>query len=109
MGAMAGTVDLIQRCYSGLAMREGVLWLNPSLPKELKSIKSRIQYRGHWFGVNITHEKMIVAFEGAWAPYARIGVDGKIHTFKRGEVKEFDLARRSQRAEHAAGERAERG
>jgi trehalose/maltose hydrolase-like predicted phosphorylase len=72
-------------------MREGVLWLNPSLPMELKSVRSRIQYRGHWFGLYITHEKLEVSFEGAWAPYARIGVNGKIYTFKRGETKEFAL------------------
>ncbi len=91
LGAMSGTVDLVQRCYSGIATREGVLWLHPALPKELKSVKSRIQYRGHWFTLNINHEKLVVSFEGAWAPYARIGVDGKIYTFKRGETKEFAL------------------
>jgi trehalose/maltose hydrolase-like predicted phosphorylase len=96
LGAMAGTVDLIQRCYNGLALREGVLWLNPCLPEELKSVRSRIQYRGHWFGIHITHETLSVAFEGAWAPYARIGVNGKIYTFKRGESKSFDLRKREE-------------
>ncbi len=91
LGAMAGTVDIIQRCYSGLAMREGVLWLHPALPKELASLKSRIQYRGHWFTLHMNHQKLIVSFEGAWSPYARIGVDGRIYTFKRGESKSFDL------------------
>lgn len=91
LGAMAGAVDIIQRCYSGIAMREGVMWLNPRLPKGLKAIRSRIQYRGHWFTLNINHETLTVYFEGTWAPYARIGVDGKIYTFKRGERKEFSL------------------
>jgi trehalose/maltose hydrolase-like predicted phosphorylase len=91
LGAMAGTVDIIQRCYSGIVMREGVLWLNPRLPKGLKAVRSRIQYRGHWFTLNINHERLSVYFEGAWAPYARIGVDGRIYTFKRGERKEFSL------------------
>src|SRR4029453_5122951 len=35
LGAMAGTVDLVQRCYTGLETRQDVLWLNPSLPEEL--------------------------------------------------------------------------
>ncbi len=94
LGAMAGTVDIIQRCYSGIALREGVLWLHPALPKELKSVSSRIQYRGHWFTLHMNHEKLTVSFEGAWSPYARIGVDGRIYTFKRGETKSFDLVRR---------------
>jgi trehalose/maltose hydrolase-like predicted phosphorylase len=94
LGAMAGTVDLIQRCYSGIALREDVLWLNPRLPKELKSVRSRIQYRGHWFMVDANHERLRVSFEGAWKPYAQIGVDGEIHDFVLGETKEFDLTRR---------------
>jgi trehalose/maltose hydrolase-like predicted phosphorylase len=96
LGAMAGAVDLVQRGYAGLALREGVLWLNPSLPKELEEVRSRIQYRGHWFRLQVNHEKLTVTFEGAWEPYARIGFSGKIYTFKRGETKEFDLATRGQ-------------
>jgi trehalose/maltose hydrolase-like predicted phosphorylase len=91
LGAMAGTVDLIQRCYSGIAVRDDVLWLNPGLPEELKSVTSRIQYRGHWFKLHITSEQMTVLFEGVWEPYARLGVDGKIVEFKPGETREFDL------------------
>lgn len=91
LGAMAGTVDLVQRCYSGIAMREGVLWLNPCVPDELRSVRSRIQYRGHWFTLHITHETLTVFFEGAWSPYARIGVNGDVHTFRQGETKSFVL------------------
>jgi trehalose 6-phosphate phosphatase len=40
LGAMAGTVDLVQRCYTGLETREDVLWLNPSLPEGLGGLTS---------------------------------------------------------------------
>jgi len=88
---MAGTVDLIQRCYSGIALRDNILWLNPGLPEELKSVTSRIRYRGHWFRLHITKELLKVSFEGTWEPYAKLGVDGKIVEFKPGETREFDL------------------
>jgi alpha,alpha-trehalase len=96
MGAMAGTVDLVQRCFSGIALREGVLWLNPRLPRDLQEIHSRIQYRGHWFRVEVNHELLTVTFEGAWEPYARIGFNSKVYTFKRGETKVFDLETRAE-------------
>ncbi|MBV9169456.1 MAG: glycoside hydrolase family 65 protein, partial [Chloroflexi bacterium] len=32
LGAMAGTLDIVQRCYTGLEARDGILWLNPQLP-----------------------------------------------------------------------------
>jgi alpha,alpha-trehalase len=53
LGAMAGTVDLILRCYSGIESRGDVLWFNPSSPSELKSIRFSINYRGNWLDVNI--------------------------------------------------------
>jgi trehalose/maltose hydrolase-like predicted phosphorylase len=81
----------VQRCFSGLALREGVLWFNPCLPDELEEIRSRIQYRGHWIRFRINHKTLTVSFEGAWEPYARIGFDGKVHTLKRGETREFGL------------------
>ncbi|MBN2266248.1 MAG: glycoside hydrolase family 65 protein, partial [Candidatus Aminicenantes bacterium] len=46
LGAMAGTVDLVQRCYTEIRLRDGVLWLNPQLPDPLEAIKMTLRYRG---------------------------------------------------------------
>jgi alpha,alpha-trehalase len=54
LGAMAGTVDLILRCYSGIESRGEVLRFNPSLPSELKSLEFEISYRKHSIDINIT-------------------------------------------------------
>ncbi len=91
LGAMAGTVDLIQRCYSGLEIRNDVLWLNPRLPEELEYLRLRIRYRGHWIALFITHDKISVDFEEGWSKEVNIGVQGKIHRFKEGESEEFTL------------------
>ena len=32
LGAMAGTVDVLQRCYTGLELRGDMLWLEPVEP-----------------------------------------------------------------------------
>jgi len=58
LGAMAGTVDLLQRGYSGLEARGDVLWFNPVLPKELELLEFEIHYRGHRLGVRITQEAL---------------------------------------------------
>ena len=52
LGAMAGTVDLVQRCYTGLETRQDVLWLNPSLHEKLDGLDFEVRYRGHW-GINL--------------------------------------------------------
>src|SRR5690606_32468182 len=45
LGAMAGTVDLVQRVSTGVEVTGGALRLNPRLPEELERLDLRIQYR----------------------------------------------------------------
>ena len=40
LGAMVGTLDLIQRCYAGLSVRDGVLWLDPRPPRRCRPSRS---------------------------------------------------------------------
>jgi trehalose/maltose hydrolase-like predicted phosphorylase len=47
LGAMAGTVDLVQRCYTGIETREDVLRLDPVLPAGLGGLSFQVRYRGH--------------------------------------------------------------
>ncbi|MEU8585845.1 glycosyl hydrolase family 65 protein [Streptomyces sp. NPDC048664] len=48
LGAMAGTLDLVQRCLTGLETRRGALWLDPVPLPELSSYEFALRYRGHW-------------------------------------------------------------
>ena len=54
LGAMAGTVDLVLRCYAGLEIRDDVLRLHPSLPPELPNAAFHISYRGQPITVELT-------------------------------------------------------
>jgi beta-phosphoglucomutase family hydrolase len=89
LGAMAGTVDLIQRCHSGLEMREGVLWFNPALPRELSDVRMRVHYHGHWLSVILTDAKLTISFDRGWSPAVRIGYRGEVHEMGQGETREF--------------------
>jgi trehalose/maltose hydrolase-like predicted phosphorylase len=91
LGAMAGTVDIVQRCYTGLEIRDGVLWINPRLPRELQSLKMRIRYRGHWIHFLFNHEIVEVTFEAGWSPKVEIGFREKVYTFGEGDRKTFSL------------------
>lgn len=48
LGAMAGTLDLVQRCLTGLETRDGALWLDPVPLPELSSYGFSLRYQGHW-------------------------------------------------------------
>ncbi|MBC5991345.1 glycoside hydrolase family 65 protein [Pontibacter cellulosilyticus] len=91
LGAMAGTVDLIQRCYTGLEIRDGVLWLNPVLPDELGCLSFQLRYRSHWLSLEFTQSKLIITIDKGWSKEVKIGVLGEVYTFTTGEKREFDL------------------
>ncbi|MFJ7297395.1 glycoside hydrolase family 65 protein [Streptomyces collinus] len=55
LGAMAGTLDLVQRGLTGLETREGALWLDPVPLPELSSYGFSLRYQGHW-GVRLRLE-----------------------------------------------------
>ena len=47
LGAMAGTLDLLQRGFTGLETRGDALGLDPCLPDALTALCFRLRYRGH--------------------------------------------------------------
>ncbi|MDT0443919.1 glycoside hydrolase family 65 protein [Streptomyces johnsoniae] len=46
LGAMAGTLDLVQRGLAGLQTREGALWLDPAPVPELSAFGFSVRHRG---------------------------------------------------------------
>ena len=61
LGAMAGTLDLLQRCYTGLEVRDDVLRLNPQLPTGLRRLAFSILYRGQLVELEFEGEGVTVA------------------------------------------------
>lgn len=47
LGAMAGTLDLVQRGLTGLETRDGALWFDPVPLPELSEYGFALRYRGH--------------------------------------------------------------
>ena len=91
LGAMAGTVDLLQRCYAGLEYRGETLWLNPCLPDEIRKLSTVIRYRGHSLLLSVTQNKLIIESKRQAVKPIRIAYQDQIYSLKEGETKEFDL------------------
>lgn len=88
-GAMAGTVDLIQRCFTGIETRGDVLWLNPSLPAGLKCLTLNIRYRQHVLGLRMTPTSVHISTEPSDEAPIHIGIKDQVYPLKPGEVREF--------------------
>lgn len=91
LGAMAGTVDMIQRCFPGLTPREDVLWINPALPQKMEHIHLRLRYRGAWIVLDIGQRELAVCVEKGWAESAKIGFCGKVHELSGGQERRFQI------------------
>ncbi|MGB2696119.1 MAG: glycosyl hydrolase family 65 protein [Dehalococcoidia bacterium] len=91
LGAMAGTIDLVQRGYSGLEMRGDVLWFNPSLPGDLRQLAVRIRYRQHSLRVEATCEQLTVRADDDSPGSLSIGFKEHVYELGPGETKTFDL------------------
>jgi alpha,alpha-trehalase len=94
MGAMAGTVDQLQRGYTGIEVREDILWFNPCLPRELDCLRFRIRYRGRLLEIEIDAKILKVNGPAVFKNPIRIGFNGKVHELMPGEALYFDLKKK---------------
>jgi alpha,alpha-trehalase len=58
LGAMGGTIEIIERRYTGIDARGDILHFNPALPDELKKLSMRLYYRGSQLSVTVTHRHL---------------------------------------------------
>jgi alpha,alpha-trehalase len=91
LGAMAGTVDLIQRCYSGIEMRDGVLAFNPRLPDEMQQMSATLRYRRHTLDVEITQDCLTISSRVMTAHPITIAYRSHIRELSPGQTFTFDL------------------
>jgi alpha,alpha-trehalase len=97
MGAMAGTIDMVQRGYTGATVRDGVLWLDPQLPEELSELSQRLRFRGAWIELTITHDKLEVELASGETATARVGVQGQVEELLCGQRRVFPLREQDRR------------
>ncbi|WP_448004248.1 glycoside hydrolase family 65 protein [Agromyces bauzanensis] len=91
IAAMAGSVDLVTRCYTGIEMRSDRLWFHPRLPLEIGSIKFHLVYRDQALSVTLSRDELrITSAEGRAAPI-RIVVEGVESELSTGEERRFAL------------------
>lgn len=91
LAAMAGSVDLLTRCYAGLEARADMLWFHPLLPAELDSLEFAILYRGHRLTVTITGSALRIGSAPGFADPVRVIVEGQPALLHTGETRDFEL------------------
>jgi beta-phosphoglucomutase family hydrolase len=95
LGAMAGTIDLLQRCFTGLELRGEELHFHPALPDELRQLAFRLRYRRHSLSVDITQDALTLASDPSGAEAISIAVGDRHIVLRPGDRTSVPLARPS--------------
>ncbi len=92
LGAMAGTVDLVQRRLTGMRAQGRTLRFDPALPPEVKHLRFSVHYRGHRIELVLTEDNMKLTSRPSTAPSISIAVRERTVELAPGETVEFALA-----------------
>ena len=65
LGAMAGTLDVLQRHYLGLHVRDDALFIHPSPPAALGPVRMRLQHRSEFLMIEWTGSMLVVIADPA--------------------------------------------
>ncbi|MES9523581.1 glycoside hydrolase family 65 protein [Streptomyces capoamus] len=92
LGAMAGTLDLVQRGLTGLETREDALWLDPVPLPALSEYGFTMHYRGHWgVGVRRRGARLEISVpDSEQSPIRVVLADGAV-TIAPGETRSLVL------------------
>lgn len=89
LAAMTGTVDLLQRCFSGLELREDRLMLDPYWPAALGTLAFTIQYRDVPLELRIEGARVEVAAGPGLKRPIEVGCADQVAVLTAGSRVEF--------------------
>jgi trehalose/maltose hydrolase-like predicted phosphorylase/beta-phosphoglucomutase-like phosphatase (HAD superfamily) len=93
LGAMAGTVDIVLRCLTGMRARGPVLRFEPALPTEVKQLKFSVHYRGHRVDVELAEDHMQLSSRPGPAQPIKVLVHDQTIELAPGQAREVLLER----------------
>nr|CRL76624.1 trehalose-phosphatase [Mycolicibacterium komanii] len=89
LAAMAGSVDLMQRCFTGLELRGNRLVLSPQWPESLGALGFPIHYRGHHLHVRVSGRGAEVSVGPHSVPPVTVECRGRVQQLEPGSIIRF--------------------
>jgi trehalose/maltose hydrolase-like predicted phosphorylase len=91
LGAMASTVDLVQRVSTGIEVRREVLMFSPQLPEALGRLDMRVRYRGHTIDLKLTRNALTLRVRESDARPIDVQVKTAHRRIESGTTHRFEL------------------
>ncbi|WP_067181738.1 glycoside hydrolase family 65 protein [Microtetraspora niveoalba] len=89
LGAMAGTLDLVQRCYLDLEAGPDGLRLDPALPEHLTALSLTVRFRGAELAIDADPLQVRVTRADDGPPTLEVSVHGRRARLRRGDSRTF--------------------
>ncbi|MDV3133763.1 trehalose-phosphatase [Mycobacterium sp. 29Ha] len=89
LAAMAGTVDLMQRCFTGLETRSNRIILSPHWPESLGVLAIPILYRGLHLHLRVSGKGVIISVDPRNAAGIEVECHGKVVELMPGTTVRF--------------------
>ncbi len=90
IAAMAGSIDLLQRCFTGLETRSDRLILNPMWPESLGALRMPIYYRGYRLHLTVVGRSAEISAEPVDLPPIEVECRGRVQTLRPGTSMLFE-------------------
>ncbi|UTT68286.1 HAD-IA family hydrolase [Arthrobacter sp. DNA4] len=91
LGAMAGTIDVVQRSFAGLRFSGDTILFAPNLPTGLRAVAFDVLYRGHRLRIHLKDGDMSIASAPGDAGPIKVHVGGQDVGLPPGETRHFPL------------------
>lgn len=88
LAAMAGSIDLLQRCFTGLETRDDRLILSPQWPKALDPIEFPFVYRGQRLHLRVSGRAAELTSEAGNSASVAVECRGRVHRLLPGRTVE---------------------
>jgi alpha,alpha-trehalase len=89
LAAMAGTVDLMQRCFTGLETRSNRIILSPHWPEALGVLAIPIHYRGLHLHLRVSGKSVIISVDPRDAAGIEVECHGRVVELMPGTTVRF--------------------
>ena len=89
LAALAGSVDLVQRCFTGLETRCDRLILSPNCPESLGTLEVPLRYRGAVIRLRVSGRSAEVSADLRDAPPVVVECRGRVEQLASGQTVRF--------------------
>ncbi|BCW45387.1 beta-phosphoglucomutase [Arthrobacter sp. StoSoilB5] len=91
LGAMAGTIDVVQRSFAGLRLDRTGLSFTPNMPHGLRAVSFHVTYRGHLMDIQLKDGRIRISSAAGGAQPVRVKVHGQTVMLACGDTRSFRM------------------